>query len=393
MRLTIYNEQGTVQQVFVQSKRFTIGRGADNDLVIDDPGLSRRHALIETFDGIAQISDCGSQNGTYLNRRPVTGVTVLKDGDAILLGDTCDIRVQIDQSNSAIPRELPNPEPRSDEGQGHKKSTTSSFKITQPPRLGWLTTPVIALLSVGAILVIASLMIYMVKRGGQRPSFRESNTIGNDQRPSVQAKSESPTPPDQTLDNQIGEAARQLMRQISGDEQPYFLPTKALEEVKRKVKQYQASSTLPGALKSIKQRDAKIIEMARHENIEPGLVIYTALAESNGGQTGTDVIAIAGLALPRLFEIKKLMGTEHAETSLMVVAAYKIGPAVRKTHALIRIREKLITNESTQNNIWYIHEKHGISEPVYDFVVSFLALGIIAQDPRQFQVDAEPLRF
>ncbi len=65
--LIIYDEQtGQAQRVSVGSSRFTIGRLPENDLCLDDTNLSRRHAIIESFDGLVHLSDCGSQNGTYV---------------------------------------------------------------------------------------------------------------------------------------------------------------------------------------------------------------------------------------------------------------------------------------------------------------------------------------
>ncbi|HEY6401518.1 MAG TPA: FHA domain-containing protein, partial [Blastocatellia bacterium] len=47
----------------------SIGRGEENDVVIDAPGVSRRHAVIAHYSDDAQISDCNSQNGTFVNGR------------------------------------------------------------------------------------------------------------------------------------------------------------------------------------------------------------------------------------------------------------------------------------------------------------------------------------
>ncbi|HEY9374152.1 FHA domain-containing protein [Streptomyces sp.] len=54
-----------------------IGRGADNDLVVDDLVVSRRHAELRAHpDGTYWIYDVGSHNGTYLNGRPVSRARV-----------------------------------------------------------------------------------------------------------------------------------------------------------------------------------------------------------------------------------------------------------------------------------------------------------------------------
>jgi pSer/pThr/pTyr-binding forkhead associated (FHA) protein len=64
-----------------------MGRGPENDLVIDDPMVSRIHARIE-FDGKGWIlRDLGSSNGTRVNGSPV-GSVVLSAGDVIKVGES-----------------------------------------------------------------------------------------------------------------------------------------------------------------------------------------------------------------------------------------------------------------------------------------------------------------
>ncbi|GAA3146269.1 FHA domain-containing protein [Streptomyces rectiviolaceus] len=63
-----------------------IGRAADNDLVIDDLVVSRRHAELRVLaDGTYEIVDLGSHNGTYLNGQPVGRAPVLP-GDIVGVG-------------------------------------------------------------------------------------------------------------------------------------------------------------------------------------------------------------------------------------------------------------------------------------------------------------------
>lgn len=68
-----------------------LGRDASADLVIDDPGVSRRHAEIRiTHDGPHQqvlVKDLGSTNGTYVNGDQV-GTEQLAAGDRLTVGST-----------------------------------------------------------------------------------------------------------------------------------------------------------------------------------------------------------------------------------------------------------------------------------------------------------------
>ncbi len=63
-----------------------IGRSAQNDVVIEDPSLSRHHARLEFRDGKALVEDLGSLNGTMVNGLRIQGVHPLKSGDSLVLG-------------------------------------------------------------------------------------------------------------------------------------------------------------------------------------------------------------------------------------------------------------------------------------------------------------------
>ncbi|MBK6011415.1 FHA domain-containing protein [Streptomyces sp. MBT53] len=63
-----------------------IGRAAENDLVVDDLIVSRRHAELRAMpDGTYEIVDLGSHNGTYLNGQPVTRAP-MGPGDIVGIG-------------------------------------------------------------------------------------------------------------------------------------------------------------------------------------------------------------------------------------------------------------------------------------------------------------------
>ncbi|MBT2394455.1 FHA domain-containing protein [Streptomyces sp. ISL-100] len=63
-----------------------IGRATDNDLVVDDLIVSRRHAELRAHpDGTYEIADLGSHNGTFLNGQPVT-VARVSPGDIVGIG-------------------------------------------------------------------------------------------------------------------------------------------------------------------------------------------------------------------------------------------------------------------------------------------------------------------
>ncbi len=69
----------------------TIGRSPQNEIVINDPEMSRRHAQIVQQGEIFAVSDLGSTNGTFVNGQRCTGATPLRHGDRIEFGDTVSL--------------------------------------------------------------------------------------------------------------------------------------------------------------------------------------------------------------------------------------------------------------------------------------------------------------
>ena len=65
--------------------RLLIGRDASCDLILDEPGMSRRHAAIESQPGGLVLRDLDSANGVQLNGSNVNHSAPLKHGDQIVL--------------------------------------------------------------------------------------------------------------------------------------------------------------------------------------------------------------------------------------------------------------------------------------------------------------------
>lgn len=64
-----------------------VGRAVDNDLILDDPSLSRKHARIRRAGpGRIELEDLGSSNGTFVNGRRV-GKGNAGAGDTVRFGD------------------------------------------------------------------------------------------------------------------------------------------------------------------------------------------------------------------------------------------------------------------------------------------------------------------
>jgi pSer/pThr/pTyr-binding forkhead associated (FHA) protein len=64
-----------------------IGRDLSNDIVINDPEISRRHARLFTQGNTYVLEDLGSTNGSFVNGQRLVGPNVLRPGDVITFGE------------------------------------------------------------------------------------------------------------------------------------------------------------------------------------------------------------------------------------------------------------------------------------------------------------------
>src|SRR5919106_22245 len=74
-----------VYQCFVDKDRLTVGREAHNQIVIDDPSVSREHAAIVPVGNDHILEDLRSANGTVVNGTRLSR-RILQHGDVIEFG-------------------------------------------------------------------------------------------------------------------------------------------------------------------------------------------------------------------------------------------------------------------------------------------------------------------
>lgn len=79
------NEGGSGRVYFLPKRTLTVGRAADNDIVLPYQGVSRHHARLSPEGDTFQLVDLQSHNGTLVNGRKVTS-TVLQHGDMLRFG-------------------------------------------------------------------------------------------------------------------------------------------------------------------------------------------------------------------------------------------------------------------------------------------------------------------
>ena len=97
--------------------------------------------------------------------------------------------------------------------------------------------------------------------------------------------------------------------------------------------------------------------------------------------------------MPELLSLRKTLGTESADKSLILVAAYKMGGWTKKSHPILGTMRRVVKNPLTDRNVWYLREHGGLDDAAYDFVVRFIALGIIGENPRRFGIPSPPIAY
>ncbi|MBI5543513.1 MAG: GGDEF domain-containing protein [Deltaproteobacteria bacterium] len=97
--LIVVSGRTSVGKMFkLDRAELTIGRSTDADIMLDDEGVSRRHArIVVRPDGSVQLMDLNSTNGTFNNGDKVD-VSALHDGDKIQIGSATILKFSYQDS-------------------------------------------------------------------------------------------------------------------------------------------------------------------------------------------------------------------------------------------------------------------------------------------------------
>ncbi len=82
-----------------------VGRDLQNDIVVSDAEVSRRHARLTRLpNGVYEIEDLGSTNGTFVNGRRLTGKQTLARGDVVMMGSKVlfEVELQVADPNATV---------------------------------------------------------------------------------------------------------------------------------------------------------------------------------------------------------------------------------------------------------------------------------------------------
>src|SRR5262249_25280998 len=144
------------------------------------------------FDGVIQLSDCGSQNGTLVNGSSVIGGVALQDRDVITLGGVFDLTVHIGTEREEVAPGSVQPHTYSAYQAPMAASyRAAAFKGTaqaQIPRTKsqnqssgetWFSVPVIAGGAIVLILLVSGLLLVISKNAGSGRGRRQPVRVEN----------------------------------------------------------------------------------------------------------------------------------------------------------------------------------------------------------------------
>lgn len=84
-KLILKFDERQLQETAVGAHPVSIGRLPDNNIVIDNPAVSGRHARVFREGNHYVVEDLKSTNGTFVNQKPIARHTLL-EGDVVLVG-------------------------------------------------------------------------------------------------------------------------------------------------------------------------------------------------------------------------------------------------------------------------------------------------------------------
>ncbi len=91
-RLILQTGVGAGTEYPLEKAEVFLGRDLSNDIVINDPEVSRQHARLVLTGNTYSIEDLGSTNGTFLRGQRLSAPVVLTPGEIVTLGENLLLR-------------------------------------------------------------------------------------------------------------------------------------------------------------------------------------------------------------------------------------------------------------------------------------------------------------
>jgi hypothetical protein len=128
--------------------------------------------------------------------------------------------------------------------------------------------------------------------------------------------------------------------------------------------------------------------------LQPAFLAAAAITKL--GSSRGDVAKTAQSMAATLDKLRTQIGSELAEDTLLMIAAYDQGEAgdfLKMRNMLQDLSNKFPDSSRSIRTIWFLQQNGKITQSEFDMAVTFLAIGTISQNPKAFGVNAEALSF
>jgi hypothetical protein len=414
------DERGENQRVLVEGERFIIGRHSDCDLAIPSGKLSRQHVKIEIFAEFFIVSDCGSSNGTTLNGAELRDPVALQNGDVLNLGGGLDIEAELVSDKPAAGKR-----PADDDDDDYAGGPAVSGRAggAAVSAGGGSSIPMGVLIAAPVMVIVLLLcgggFIFFFGTGGggtgnnggtgsyyptpddtpdDTPTPRPSSTTtggGPSVTPSPEETNTPPTPEIPNEKKKIEENSAAFLQRIAKNDPTAFLKSTEIDIISAKIAGLKGSAALANNIKAVKNNASQFQSLVKDEDLKPQFLAVAALTEL--GNNSGNPLEVAQRMLPVFRGLRVTLANNLADDNLLMIAAYDQGKA-GKFKDLRNVLEALAKKNPSVGpreirTIWFLKEQGKITDAEYEFALRFLAIGTITQNPKDFNVNAEAVKF
>jgi hypothetical protein len=184
-----------------------------------------------------------------------------------------------------------------------------------------------------------------------------------------------------------------FLRKIAENDPKAFLTSEQARRVAAKIRQVSSSPSLAANIASANKNSAQVATLARTHNLKPEFLAVAAINRLGG--RGGDVLQTAHGMIDVLDKLSTQIGTESADDALLVIAAYGQGEAgefLKMRNMLQNLSNQFPDSSRAIRTIWFLEQNGKISAAEFDRALTFLAIGTITQNPKDFGVTAEALK-
>ncbi len=426
LRLIFSDEFGNEREVVVDQDRFVIGRHSATDLSIADPRLSREHLYIERLSGSYFVEDKGSSNGSRLNGTEIFEPVEIRSGDVLDLGGGVIIRTELFADRERVTTgSFAKPVAAERSGIVSESGATSPHPHAKSASGGFPTSLLLIGPLVAVIVLVFAGGLFFVLNGGSssnnqvttddgddpieiddEPVNRDrrirSNDVTSTSKPESSptaapsnlssGNSESVMPRGTSETSKVEEHGAAFLRRIAINDPKAFLTGEQAARVNSKIKQISSSSALAANINSAKRSSSQLAALAQSKNLKPQFLAVAAIARL--GSNKGDVVQTAQSLVDVLDKLGTQIGNELADDALLMIAAYdqgKAGELMKMRNMLQDLSNKFPESSRSIRTIWFLQKNGKLTNAEFENALTFLAVGIIAQNPKDFGVTAETL--